>query len=409
MPGAPRPGLGSRFWALWAANTTSGIGDGLNAIALPLLATTLTRRPLLIAAVAFAQRAPWLVVGLPAGAYADRVDRAQLMRRVDVLRGALLAAVTVLVLTREIAIATIYVFALAMGVCEPFFAAANQAMLPSILPTDLLSRGNALLEIGNATTEQTAGPAIGGVAFSLARAVPFALDALSFLGSTLCLLGLSPAPGHPPSDISENATRGLWRDIREGLAWYRSSRPLVVVTATVAVLAFAQAMVSAIMVLFALERLHLGSFGYGFFMAAVALGNVLGGLIAARVLRRTHTDTVLLAAMIVSSAAYLGTSATTSPLPAASLLALEATAVVVGSVATVSYRQAITPPTLQARVAAVWRTAIWGAIPLGALTGGAVAASAGLPATLIAAGAAQLAAAAIAARPLHRLFKPGTA
>src|ERR1700683_3080783 len=105
MPGAPRPQLGSRFWALWAANTTSGIGDGLNAIALPLLATTLTRQPVLIAAVVFAQRAPWLVVGLPAGAYADRVDRAQLMRRVDMLRAALLAAVTVLVLTKDIGIA----------------------------------------------------------------------------------------------------------------------------------------------------------------------------------------------------------------------------------------------------------------------------------------------------------------
>jgi hypothetical protein len=296
-PARRRP-LGRPFWALWAANTCSGLGDGLAAVALPLLAATLTRRPELIAAVLVAEKAPWLVVGLPAGAYADRVDRARLMRRLDVVRAVMLAAVTAAVATGHVSLALIYVLAVVTGTCEPFFSAANQATLPAVVPGDLLARGNGLLEIGQNTTEQTVGPALAGVAFSLARAVPFAIDALSFAGSALFLLGLGrpgpPTPGAAPG-------RHLWADTRAGLTWYRRSRPLVVVTAAVAFLAFTQAMASATLVLFALRRLHLSGLGYGVFIGVAAAGDVLGGLIAAPLLRRVATGPVVIAAIVVSA------------------------------------------------------------------------------------------------------------
>lgn len=399
----PRLPLGSRFWALWSSTTASGLGDGLNAVALPLLAATLTRRPILIAAVVFAQRLPWLVVGLLAGAYGDRVDRAQLMRRMDMLRAGLLVAVTALVLTKNMDIVGIYAFALVMGVCEPFFEAASQAALPSVVDDSLLNRANGLVFVGNSVTEQTVGPALGGLAFSAARAVPFAVDGVSFVGSALCLFGLGRKPDQPAAGTSRGM-RSLLRDTKEGLVWYRQSHRLVVITATVSVLAFSQAMVSAIMVLFALERLGLDSFGYGIFMGAIAIGNIVGGLIAARVLRRSHTGMVLLGAIALSAAGYLAASTTRSPYLAATLLAFEAVAVVVGNVATISYRQLVTPDALQARVAAVWRTAIWGAIPLGALVGGVVASAINLQSTLVVAAILQLVAGVLALRPLRHRF-----
>jgi hypothetical protein len=400
LAGARRP-LGSSFWALWAANAASGIGDGLNGVAAPLLAATLTHRPVVIAGVAFAQRLPWLFVGLPAGAYADRVDKGQLMRRMDVIRAAGLVTLAGLVLADQVSMPIIYLFALLMGICQPFFAAANQAAVPAIVSPELLGRANGLLEVGNGTTEQTAGPALGGVAFAAARALPFLVDALSFAASAAFLLGLGRRPVRPAGPPPQSA---LWEEIRAGLAWYRASRALVVVTATVAVLAFTQAMVSAVMVLVALERFHLDSLGYGLLMAGIAVGNVAGGLAAHRILLLTAIRTTLIGAIFVSGAAYLAASRTTSPFVAGCVLALEAMAVVVGNVATISYRQTITPPELQGRVAAVWRTAIWGVIPLGALAGGVVATVGGLPDTLLAAGAAQVVVGVVAAPLLRRHF-----
>jgi hypothetical protein len=400
VPDRPgRPPLGRRYWALWSANTCSGLGDGLVAVALPLLAATLTRRPELIAAVLVAQKTPWLVVGLPAGAHADRVDRARLMRRMDLVRAALLAATTIIVATGHMSLALVYLLAVATGTCEPFFSAANQATLPAVVPAALLARGNGLLEIGQNTTEQSLGPALAGVAFSLARAVPFAVDAASFAGSALLLLGLGPPAAAPRAAKAPQ----LWADTRAGLSWYRRSRPLILVTATVAFLAFTQALASATLVLFALRRLHLSGLGYGVFIGVAAVGNVLGGLTAAPLLRRARTGPVVVGAIVVSASGYGATALTSSPVLAALLLGIEATAVVVGSVAAISFRQQATPAPMQARVANVWRTAIWGAIPLGAVTGGALASLTGLRAPFVAAAALQFCLAAVVTVPLLRL------
>jgi MFS family permease len=181
------------------------------------------------------------------------------------------------------------------------------------------------------------------------------------------------------------------------------------VTGTVGVLAFCQAMVMGVLVLFALERLHLSGTGYGLFMAAMALGNVVGGLIATRAVRRFGVTGAVVAAAVLASVGYLATAMTMSPYLAAALLALEGVAVIVGNVATISFRQALVPDELQARVANVWRTVIYGAIPIGALVGGGVAAAWGLRMPFVVAGVVQLVLAVIVARPLQRLVGTGAA
>ncbi len=402
----PTPRLGRPFWALWAASTCSGLGDGLNAVALPLLAASLTHRPLLVAGVVAFGRLPWLLVGLPAGAVADRHDRPQLMRRVDVVRAVVLAAVTVLVIADQMTIGLIYCVALVLGICDPFFIAASQAVLPDLVPAPALVRANGVLYVGASAGQQTVGPAVGGVLFALSRAAPFAADAASFVGSSLFLLGVRARPPVPRDQVTRARLRD---DIRVGLSWYRRSRALRVITFTVAGLAFCQAMVSAILVLFALERLHLGGLGYGLFIGVTALGNVVGGLIADQVLQRTGTPSLLVGAMVLAGGAYLLASTMTSPVGAAVLLSIEAVAVVLGNVATVSFRQRVAPPELQARVATIWRTAIWGAIPIGALVGGVISARSGVRAPFVVAGSLQLLLAVVVARPLHRLLAPGRA
>jgi len=371
---------------------------------MPLLAASLTRRPLLVASVVALGRLPWLIVALPAGALADRLDRPRLMRRVEVIRALVLGAVTALVVTDHMTIGLIYCFVLILGVCDPFFIAASQAVLPDLVPPPALVRANGALYVGTTAGQQTVGPAVGGILFAISRAAPFAADAASFVGSSLFLLGVRTTSPTPRAGATRTRLR---EDIRVGLSWYRRSRALRLITLTVAVLAFCQAMVSAILVLFALERLHLGGRGFGLFIGITAVGNVIGGLIADRVVHRTGTASLLVGAMMLAGGAYLVASTMTSPVGVAALLGIEAVAVVIGNVATVSFRQRVAPPEMQARVATIWRTAIWGAIPLGALAGGAISARSGVQAPFVVAGFVQLLLPVLVARPLHRLLAPG--
>ena len=62
--------LGSAYWRLWTATTASSAGDGLLSVALPLAAATRTRNAAAVALVLVAQRLPWAVCSVPAGAMA---------------------------------------------------------------------------------------------------------------------------------------------------------------------------------------------------------------------------------------------------------------------------------------------------------------------------------------------------
>src|SRR6202048_145135 len=88
-PPARSPLAGPFRW-LWLAGGVSSIGDGLAAVALPLLAVTLTRDPRLVAGVVVAQRLPWLLLGLPAGSLVDRWDHRRVLAISEFSRTAIL-------------------------------------------------------------------------------------------------------------------------------------------------------------------------------------------------------------------------------------------------------------------------------------------------------------------------------
>ncbi len=93
--------LGLNYWKLWTASVVSNLGDGIAGVAYPWLASTVTRNPLHIAAVAVVTRLPWLLFSLPAGVITDRVDRRKLVAFMDVLRFAVTLGVAGIVLASQ--------------------------------------------------------------------------------------------------------------------------------------------------------------------------------------------------------------------------------------------------------------------------------------------------------------------
>ena len=87
------------FRLLFSASAVSNLGDGVSALAVPWLATLITRDPMLIAAVAFATRLPWLLFSIPAGVWTDRVDRRRLMVQADLFRMLLTFGIVAMILS----------------------------------------------------------------------------------------------------------------------------------------------------------------------------------------------------------------------------------------------------------------------------------------------------------------------
>jgi MFS family permease len=400
------PHLGSSFWALWRANTLSGLGDGIILAALPLLAARLTGSALLVSLVVVMQRLPWVVVAIPAGAYVDRQDPVRAMVGADLVRGALLAGVCALLAIGHLSIVTLCCAALGLGVFDTVSAAGAQAMIPRAVEVESLDLANGRLTVGQTTTRDFLGPAIGGALFALNQVLPFAVDSGSFFGSAGMLRGLRGR--FPPASLSKRVDRSqpgrssLRTEMAEGVNFFRHSPLLPLLAVLTAGLALLQSSILSPFVLFALRDLHLSRAGYGVFLAIAALGSVAGGLLAPRLRRRFSAAAVLIGAGALAGAAYLVVGFTSSVVVAEGAFLVEAAAVLGGSVVSITLRQRHIPQPLLGRVSNVFRSIIWGAMPLGALLGGVLADVRGLRSPFVIAGVAQIALVALLARPLRR-------
>ncbi len=229
--------------------------------------------------------------------------------------------------------------------------------------------------------ESFLGPSAGSLLFAAAAAPPFGLDAASFAGSAVLVATL------PGSFKDQDAQRPrICAQIAEGLRWLARHRLLRVVAVLLGMYNFANQVGQAILVLLATVTLHAGTRGYGFLLAAVAVGSVAGGLLCPRLTRRLGLLPSLIIAGAVDAAVFAGIGLAPDAAVAAVMLAGQGFAVTMWNVVTVSLRQQVVPAHLLGRVNSVYRMLGWGLMPLGALAGGFVAHAAGLNAPYVVAG-----------------------
>jgi MFS family permease len=400
MSGRARVRLGSGYRRLWTATAVSSLGDGVYFTALPLLAVTLTRDPVAVSLVTLATTLPDLLLTLTAGVLVDRWDRRRVLWRVDAFRCLLVAALAAAVLGGWASIPLLMALGFLLGAGETLFATAAQAFLPL-----LVSREPERLELANGRLlgvqtlgRQLAGAPLGGLLFSLARWVPFGVDALSFAASSALIAAV---PGHFAAGRADGEPRATIRsDIAEGLRWLLGHRLLRTLGLMVGVVNLVATGWIATAVLFATDRLGLGPRGYGLLASGLALGSVAGTVLAPRLSRRFGVARVLLGSALTESVVTILIGLQTNPLVAGALLGLEGVAVMSWNTVSVALRQSLIPDRMYGRAASVYRLIAMGTTPLGAALGGALARLVDLRAPWVVAGCTELAVLAVVGRSL---------
>jgi predicted MFS family arabinose efflux permease len=358
---------------------------GLLAVSIPLLTLHYTHSAFLIALVTALGRAPGLLVAVPFGAVVDRFNRRKVLFRLEIVRCALAAGFAACVATGAVDLALIYVVTFLLGSFDVAYDCAVSASVPStVSEPGALVRANARLQTASLVGEEMVGQAVGGVAFSAARALPFVGNAATFLVSASLLPGAVP-------DSEPRANRGsFFADIRQGAEWVWRNPVMRTLTALVTQLAFCQMMVLGVLVLYATADLHLSKAGYGYLLGLAACGSIVGAFAAERLHRRLGTGRCIIGAGLVAAATYPILAATSSKVVACVALALESAAVLVGVIAAQSLRQTVVPDEYQGRAASTYLAVILGAYPLGSGLGGLLADSVGVRGTFYAAGGLQL-------------------
>ena len=263
--------LGRGFRWLLASSWVSNIGDGIALAAGPLLVASQTRNAVLVAAAAVLQRLPWLLFGLYAGAIADRLDRRVVVMVADGLRAVVVAVLCLAIVTGRVDISVVLVVLFLYGVAEVFADTTTSTLLPMLVPRTDLGLGNARIQAGFLTANQLVGPPLGALLFAAGMVWPFVVQAVCVGLSVLLVAQIATPRGGVRGDVADTHVR---RDIVDGLRWLMGHAP--VRTLALVILAFNITWGAAwsVLVLYSLDRLHMGEVGFGLLTTAAAAGGL---------------------------------------------------------------------------------------------------------------------------------------
>jgi len=371
------------FLSLWGAETISQFGTQVSLLALPLVAIiVLDESAFKVAALTSVEFMPFLLFTLPAGVWVDRLRRKPILVLGNVGRAVALLSVPIVYWVGDLTIWQLYVVGFSVGVCTVFFDVAYQSYIPALVGREDVVEANSKLEISRAAAN-IAGPGMaGGLIALLTAPVAVLVDAVSYAISALLLFGIRKEEEAPP----RAERRSLREELGEGLRYvfrHPYQRTMVIMTA---LSNFFGQVVFSILLVYAVRELDLSAGTIGIALAIGNLGTLASALTAKRIGDRLGVGrTILLASCLFGPGTLLIAFA-----PQAYALPLIVLAmIVIGfggilyNVTAISLIQAITPDRILGRANASRRFVVWGVVPLGGFTGGALASTIGLRETMV--------------------------
>ncbi|GAA3116839.1 MFS transporter [Planomonospora alba] len=372
------------FRLFWLGETTSEIGNSLAVVAMSLLVVSVldasTFTVSLLTAFTFL---PWLLVGLPAGAWIDRLPSRTVMIVTDLAAAVLYASIPVAAWLDVLTIEQVLAVAFLTGTVNVFFDTAYQVQLPCLVSADDLVEGNVKLQASVSVARFGGSSAGGFLVRAMGAATALVLNALSFLVSAACLLAVR-APQERPARRA-GPRRRLWKDVAEGMRFVAGDRYLRPLTIWAALANFGLTGYDALIVVFLVRDVGVGAEAVGLLMAVGGVAAVAGALVAGRVVDRFGTARgLLLNSTFVIPFVLL--VPLTGPGPGLVLYVAGVATCVAGiavtNVIVASFRQAYAPPGMLGRVTATTRFVLNGVYPVGALVAGALGTWLGVRATL---------------------------
>jgi MFS family permease len=365
------------FRRLWAGTTVSRLGSSVAGVATPLIAVqVLDASALTVSLLTAAAWAPWLLIGLPAGAWIDRAAKRPVMLACDALSALLVISVPIAAWWYHLTVGHLLTVALLLGGTAVFFQVAWTGYVPAMFDRRDLVAANAILH-GSESATQVAGPAVSGLLIAATSGVAaLVCDAVSFGLSALCLRSIRRPEQPPPA----GQRRSMGREIGQGIRWVATDPYLRCLTLHGAAGNLALTGYQAILIVFLVRDVGLGATGIGLLLALTSLGGVAAAAAVPHLVGRLGSARTLVACKAGAGACSLLIPVTQPGLGLLPFIlgsTLVVAGVVAGNVVSSSFRQAYCPPALLGRVMTSMQFVNLGAIPFGAVLAGFAATAAG--------------------------------
>lgn len=376
----------SRFRVIWAAVTISLAGTAITSLALPLTAViTLHADAFEVGALEALEWVPWLVIGMSAGVWVDKLKRKNVLIVSSLISACLLGSIPLAHAFGVLHIWILLAVAAGVGTCSVFINSAIPALIPSIVATDHLLEANSLMRMSQSLAF-TVGPALGGGLVVLIGAPSaITIDCISYLIALVILLSGRVAE---PDIHQELEDKSHFSQIFTGLrliAKNANLRPMVLVAAFGN---FGNGLWSAVFILFVIRDLKISAGYLGLPLIFFGIVSMTAALGTPSLIRRAGIGRSMIVSCAVGNLPMLLIPFLTRG-DALTIVLIIIPYLVAGLSAPIfnaslqSVMQVSAPNSMLGRIGSTMTMLGWGMMPLGALVGGVLAAQDGFRTALL--------------------------
>jgi MFS transporter, DHA3 family, macrolide efflux protein len=368
------------FGLVLSGQTVSQLGNQAFSVAMAFWLVEATGSASLMGLLLTASSLPGVLLGPVGGAVADRFNRIKIAVAADLVGGVAMTGLALVMFSGRAStsalVALFFAVAVLMGTVRAFFLPALGAAIPDLVPPDRLAAGNSLTQL-TAQGALLVGQGVGGILYSLLGApLLFLFDGLSYLvaAGSEAFVRLPP-PRSPDAGEAgaglRHVFRRFWTDIKEAMAYVKATRGLLGFVLAAAGYNFFLMPIVVLLPFFVADYLGRGARWYGFLLAGISAGEILGFVLAGVVrLRGRAKANFLIALMVLAPTPFaLIGFIRSAPVALAVAVALGA-AIGMINVHVMTIMQASTPQELRGRVMGLLGTLGGAVIPVGMALGG---------------------------------------
>ncbi len=378
------PALTHRNFALlWIGLLVSMIGSQMQQWALFWHVSQLSKDPIAVSVIGGVRFAAVLCFSLIGGLVADRYNRRVILFFTQFTAMLVAVMLGLLTLSGNIQLWHIYLLTGIQAVAMAFDLPARQALVPNLVPRDILPSAFSLQSIAF-NTGAIVGPGLSGIVIgSLGQEAAYFINAVSFLAVIFALIALGDI-SQQQAEIKSGLKAAL-ADIRDGLHFIRH-QPLILSSMILDFIATFFSSANTLLPYFAQNVLHVGEVAYGWLAAAQSIGAVTVGLIASQYSRIHRQGQLLLGAVVVFGLATILFGVARVYILVFAALALIGAADSVSTIIRNTIRQLNTPDSLRGRMTSINQIFFMGGPQLGEIEAGAVAQYFGVPFAIVSGG-----------------------
>ncbi|MBF7687600.1 MFS transporter [Acinetobacter rathckeae] len=363
----------NQFRVIWYSQAVATVGIAIHNIALPIIAIhVLHASAVEVSLISAARYLPNLLFSMSIGTFVDRADRKKIAIYAEFTRFILVLSIPILYSFYTINIPFIITIAFLIGIARIFFELSISSLFPVVIPSDKRLSANSNLEIISSIGE-ISGPGLGGFIVNMLGAISsLFINALTFFISAILITKLAVEPTDR-KEIPHNPKNSFFDGFNELL-----SRPILM--SIVLVSAIANFGFMAVQSVYFVISFNL--FGFSTLIASTLLifsgiGSLLGNFLARWLCQFFSVKFLMLCSITIMIIGSVIMSLAIGPIWMTSILIslgyfLWGLCLGLFNIYSMTYRQSVVPSETMGKVVGAARTLIYGAMPLGAVSGGLI-------------------------------------